>query len=368
MDKVVNKNKNKNKIKPFRQKIDILDHQILKLIQKRGLLAQKIGKLKSLSNSDASFYKPNREAEIIRNLCKVNKGPISEKKIQHIFKEIISSCLSLEEELSIAYLGPEGTHSEGAVIQHFGSSPTRSPRGTIEDVFHQVRTGSVNFGVVPVENSSEGVVNATLNSLADEDIRICGECFLPIHHQLASSRKFKLTDAKIIASHPQALGQCSKWLDANLPNAKREITSSTAEAAKLSKTQPKTLCIVSSMAIDKYKLNLYQKNIEDSSGNNTRFLIIGNIEVGQTNKDKTSFLIQTDNQPGALLKILEPFNKRKINLERIETRPSRESLNAHNFFIDSSGHCKDTNLKQVIGSLKKLGASVRVLGSYPSGS
>ena len=358
----------KNKIKPIRQKIDSIDHQILKLIQKRGSLAQKIGKLKSLMNSNASFYKPNREAEIIRNISKLNEGPISEKKIKYIFKEIISSCLSLEEELTIAYLGPEGTHSEGAVIQHFGSSPTRLPRGTIEDVFHQVRTGSVNFGVVPVENSSEGVVNATLNSLADEEIKICGESYLPIHHQLASAKKFKLADAKFVASHSQALGQCSRWLDANLPNVKREMTSSTAEAAKLSKSQPKTLCIVSSMAINKYKLHSYQKDIEDFSGNNTRFLIIGNIDIDQTNKDKTSFLIQTDNQPGALLKILEPFNKRKINLERIETRPSRESLNAHNFFIDSSGHYKDANLKKVIDSLEKLGASVRILGSYPSSS
>jgi chorismate mutase/prephenate dehydratase len=221
---------------------------------------------------------------------------------------------------------------------------------------------------VPVENSSEGVVNATLNSLADEDIKICGETYLPIHHQLASAKKFKLADAQVIASHPQALGQCSKWLDANLPNAKREITSSTAEAAKLSKTQQKTLCIVSSLAIKKYKLHPYQKNIEDFSNNNTRFLVIGNIDIGQTKKDKTSFLIQTDNKPGALIKILEPFNKRKINLERIETRPSRESKNAHNFFIDSSGHHMDAKLKQVIVSLKALGASVRILGSYPSES
>jgi len=358
----------KNKIKPIRQKIDAIDHQILKLVQKRGSLAQKIGDLKGLVKSNESFYKPDREAEILRNISKLNEGLISEKKIQHIFKEIISSCLSLEDEMTIAYLGPEGTHSEGAVIQQFGSSPARSPRATIEDVFHQVRTGSVNFGIVPVENSSEGVVNATLNSLADEDLKICGETYLPIHHQLASAKKFKLTDAQVIASHPQALGQCSKWLDANLPNAKREITTSTSEAAKLSKTQQKTLCIVSSLAVKKYKLHHYKKNIEDFSNNNTRFLVIGKIDVGQTKNDKTSFLIQTDNQPGALIKILEPFNKRKINLERIETRPSRESKNAHNFFIDSSGHYKDANLKQVITSLNKLGASVRILGSYPSDS
>ena len=193
-----------NKIKPIRQKIDALDHQILKLIQKRGSLAQKIGDLKGLIDSSKSFYKPDREAEILRSISKLNEGPIPDNKIKYIFKEIISSCLSLEEEMTIAFLGPEGTHSEGAVIQKFGSSSLRSPRATIEDVFHQVRTGSVKFGIVPVENSSEGVVNATLNSLADEDIKICGETYLPIHHQLASAKKFKLADAQVIASHPSS--------------------------------------------------------------------------------------------------------------------------------------------------------------------
>ena len=358
----------KNKIKSIRKKIDSIDHQLLELIQNRGSLAQEIGDLKGLIASNTSFYKPNREAEILRNISKLSEGPISEKKIKYIFKEIISSCLSLEEELTIAFLGPQGTHSEAAAIRHFGSSALRSPRSTIEDVFHQVRTGSVNFGIVPVENSSEGVVNATLNCLADEEIKICGETYLPIHHQLASAKKFKLSDAEIVASHPQALGQCSKWLDANLPNARREATSSTADAAKFSKENKKTLCIVSSRAVKQYNLQQYQKNIEDFSGNNTRFLVIGHIDIEQTKNDKTSFLIQTKNKPGALIDILEPFNKRRINLNRIETRPSRESSSAHNFFIDSDGHQKDSKLKQVILSLKKLGISVRVLGSYPSES
>ena len=180
-----------NKIKPIREKIDAIDHQLLKLIQKRGLLAQKIGDLKGLIDSKASFYKPSREAEILRKLVRINEGPISDKQIQYIFKEIISSCLSLEEELTIAFLGPEGTHSESAAIQHFGSSPRRSARSTIEDVFHQVRTGEVNYGIVPVENSSEGVVNATLNCLADEQTKICGETYLAVHHQLASVKNDK---------------------------------------------------------------------------------------------------------------------------------------------------------------------------------
>ena len=358
----------KNKIQPIREKIDAIDHQLLKLIQKRGCLAQKVGELKGLINTNTSLYRPDREAEILRNITKLSDGLISDKKIRHIFKEIISACLSLEEQLRIAYLGPRGTHSEAALIQHFGSSAVDDPRPTIEDVFHQVRTGIANFGLVPVENSSEGVVNATLNCLADEKIQICGETYLSIHHQLASAQKFKLADAKIVASHPQALGQCSKWLDSNLPNAERKLTSSTAEAAKFTKENKHSLCIVSSLAIDRYKLHHHHKDIEDFKDNRTRFLIIGNLEIERTSHDKTSFLIQTSNKPGALVELLKPFQKRKINLSRIETRPSRESINSHNFFIDIDGHQKDPKLKQTILELQGTGASVRILGSYPSES
>ena len=358
----------KDKLQPIRDKIDAIDLKLLSLIQKRGTLAQKVGEIKGLINKNASLYRPDREAEILKNLTKLNNGVISDKKVRSIFKEVISACLSLEEELTVAYLGPRGTYSEAALVQHFGSSAKDDPRPTIEDVFHQVRTGAANFGLVPMENSSEGVVNSTLNCLTDENLKICGETYLSIHHQLGSAKKFKLSDAKIVASHPQALGQCSKWLDANLPNTERKLTASTAEAAKFVKAQKNAVCIVSSLAISRYNLHHHSKDIEDFIDNRTRFLIIGNIDIDRTSADKTSFLIQTTNRPGALIELLKPFQKRKINLSRIETRPSRTSADAHNFFIDSDGHQKDSKLKQTIAELKSIGSSVRILGSYPSES
>jgi len=358
----------KNKLQPIRDKIDAIDLKILNLIQKRGTLAHKVGEIKGLLDQNASLYKPDREAEILRNLTKINNGVLSDKKVRSIFKEVISACLSLEEELTIAYLGPQGTHSEAALVQHFGSSVNNNPRPTIEDVFHQVSAGTSNFGIVPVENSSEGVVNSTLNCLTDANLKICGETYLSIHHQLGSAKKFNLAEATIVASHPQALGQCSKWLDVNLPNVERKLTTSTAEAAKFVKTQKNAVCIVSSLAISRYNLHHHHKDIEDFTENSTRFLIIGKMDIDRTSEDKTSFLIQTINRPGALIELLKPFQKRKINLSRIETRPSRSLLDTHNFFIDSDGHQKDPKLKQAIEELKSIGSSVRILGSYPSES
>ena len=358
----------KDKLQPIRDKIDAIDLKLLNLIQKRGTLAHKVGKIKGLLDQNASLYRPDREAEILRNLTKLNNGVISDKKVRSIFKEVISACLSLEEELTVSYLGPQGTHSEAALLQHFGSSVKNNPRPSIEDVFHQVSSGVSNFGLVPVENSSEGVVNSTLNCLTDSNLKICGETYLSIHHQLGSAKKFNLSDASIVASHPQALGQCSKWLDANLPNLERKLTSSTAEAAKFVKTKKDAVCIVSSLAISKYNLYHHRKDIEDFIENSTRFLIIGNIDIDRTSKDKTSFLIQTTNKPGSLIELLKPFQKRRINLSRIETRPSRSLADAHNFFIDSDGHQKDSKLKQAIAELKSIGSSVRILGSYPSES
>lgn len=358
----------KDKLQPIRNQIDVIDLKLLRLIQRRGGLAQKIGEIKGLLQKNTSLYRPDREAEILRNLIKLNNGTMPDQKIKFIFKEIISACLSLEEQLTVAYLGPPGTHSEAALVQHFGSSVSEDPRSTIEDVFSQVRGGTADFGLVPVENSSEGVVNATLNCLADEHIKICGESYLAIHHQLASAKKFKLSDARIVASHPQAIGQCSKWLDANLPNVERKLTSSTTEAAHFVSQEKNSLCIISSLALSRYNLYQHHQNIEDFSSNKTRFLIIGNIDVESTSLDKTSFLIQTANKPGALIELLAPFKKRKINLSRIETRPSRSSPEAHNFFIDSDGHQNDIKLKKVITELRAVSSSVRILGSYPAES
>tara|TARA_B100000214_G_scaffold367670_1_gene338134 strand:+ start:1920 stop:3008 length:1089 start_codon:yes stop_codon:yes gene_type:complete len=354
-------------LKSLRNRIDKIDKDLYKLIQRRASYAVEIGKIKSKISPSSSFYKPDRETKILRNILKANdKGLLPDSKIRSIYKELISGCLSLEEILKVAYLGPEGTHSEAAVYNQFGSQVKRIPALTIDDVFFQVINDEVNIGVVPVENSSEGVINTTLNCLADsENINIIGEIFLDIDHQLASGNKFNINEAFAIASHPQALGQCSKWIEKNLGNIKRLDMPSSAAAAKYSKDNKNILCIVNSMAIQKYKLKLVKTNIQDFSENKTRFLVIGKHEVNKTGKDKTSFLIQTPNKPGSLLSVLKPFDKKNINLSKIETRPSRGNINSHDFFIDCEGHIKDQKLRMAIKEVIDTGAIVRNFGSYP---
>ena len=354
-------------LKSLRNRIDKIDKDLYKLIQRRASYAVEIGKIKSKISPSSSFYKPDRETKIFRNILKANdKGLLPDSKIRSIYKELISGCLSLEEILKVAYLGPEGTHSEAAVYNQFGSQVKRIPALTIDDVFFQVINDEVNIGVVPVENSSEGVINTTLNCLADsENINIIGEIFLDIDHQLASGNKFNINEAFAIASHPQALGQCSKWIEKNLGNIKRLDMPSSAAAAKYAKDNKNILCIVNSMAIQKYKLKLVKTNIQDFSENKTRFLVIGKHEVNKTGKDKTSFLIQTPNKPGSLLSVLKPFDKKNINLSKIETRPSRGNINSHDFFIDCEGHIKDQKLRMAIKEVIDTGAIVRNFGSYP---
>ena len=354
-------------LKNLRNKIDKIDQDIYHLIQKRAAHAVKVGKIKSKINPKSSFYKPDRESKILRNIIKSNKkGLLPDTKIRTIYKELISGCLSLEEVLKVAYLGPEGTHSEAAVFNQFGSQVIRMPTSSIDDVFYQVMNDEVNVGVVPVENSSEGVINTTLNCLADsENINIIGEIYLDIDHQLAAGNKFKIDEAFAIASHPQALGQCSKWIERNIGNIKRLEMPSSAVAAEYAKNNKNILCIVNSIALKKYKLNLVKKNIQDYSENKTRFLVIGKHDVAQTGEDKSSFLIQTPNKPGSLMSILKPFDKRKINLSKIETRPSRGNINSHDFFIDCEGHIKDRKLQLAIEEVTNTGAIVRKFGSYP---
>ena len=354
-------------LKNLRDKIDKIDQDIYALIQKRAAHAVQAGKIKSKTSPKSSFYKPDRESKILRNIIKSNKkGLLPDSKIRVIYKELISVCLSLEEVLKIAYLGPEGTHSEAAVHNQFGSQVVKIPTTSIDDVFYQVMNDEVNVGVVPVENSSEGVINTTLNCLADsEHINVIGEIYLDIDHQLAAGNKFNISEAFAIASHPQALGQCSKWIERNIGNIKRLEMPSSAIAAQYAKDNKNILCIVNSMAIEKYKLKLIKKNIQDYSENKTRFLVIGKHEVAKTGADKSAFLIQTPNKPGSLMSVLKPFDKKKINLSKIETRPSRGNVNSHDFFIDCEGHIKDKKLCLAIEEVEQTGAIVRNFGSYP---
>lgn len=355
-----------DKLKDLRDKIDTIDLQILDLIQSRAAHASKIGEIKKESSQfDGMFYKPEREIEIINKLTNDAIGPLKDKNVRSIFKEIISACLSIEGELSISYLGPEGSFSDAAKKDHFGSSVKSISENTIEGIFKSIEEGRSNFGIVPFENSSQGVINTTLNCLSDFDVDICGETIINIEHHLAARKELKLSQIKKLVSHPQALGQCSRWIESNIGNIIKTPMASTAEAAKYVIENDDTAAIVSDLAIDKYKLHCISRSIQDFKDNQTRFLVVGNFKPDIAKKNKSSFLIRTENKPGALLEILMPFNKHNINLYRIETRPSRSDRGSHDFFIDSEGHMSDKVMQELINEVKKKSNFVKLLGSYP---
>ena len=356
----------KEKIKKIRYMIDKIDLKILNLIESRASEASKIGTLKrSLSKNNSTLYRPEREADIIRNLVSSSSNILEDNQIKFIFKEIISACLATEEKINVAFLGPKGTHSDAATLEHFGSSVSRQPRISIEDIFASVEDDDSNFGIVPFENSSEGVINTTLNCLADCDISICGELYVDIIHNLAVQKDAAPEGILETVSHPQALGQCSKFLSNKFPDIKQTAVSSSAEAASLCKNNSKIMCIASNQSILENNLSTVASSIQDFQDNKTRFLIIGKYEPKKTDFDKTSFLVRTENIPGALHSILEPFKNNKINLHRIETRPSRKLQGSHDFFIDSDGHYHDENMVDVIKKIKDQGAFLKILGSYP---
>jgi len=358
-----------DKLKDLRNKIDTIDLKILDLIQSRAAHASEIGEIKKESSQfDGMFYKPEREIEIINKLISDAIGPLKANSVRSIFKEIISACLSIEGELSISYLGPEGSFSDAAKKDHFGSSVKSISEFTIEGIFKSVEEGRSNFGIVPFENSSQGVINTTLNCLSDFDVDICGETIINIEHHLAARKELKLSQIKKLVSHPQALGQCSKWIESNIGNIIKTPMASTAEAAKYVIENDDTAAIVSDLAIDKYKLHCISRSIQDFKDNQTRFLVVGNFKPDIAEKNKSSFLIRTENKPGALLEILMPFNKHNINLYRIETRPSRSDRGSHDFFIDSEGHMSDKVMQELINEVKKKSNFVKLLGSYPAES
>ena len=355
-----------DKINKIRVMIDEIDLKILSLIESRASEAAKIGTLKrSFSKDSSTLYRPEREADVIRNLVSSSSNILEDNQIKFIFKEIISACLATEEKINVAFLGPKGTYSDAATLEHFGSSVSRKPQISIEDIFTSVEGDDSNFGIVPFENSTEGVINTTLNCLADCDISICGELYVDIIHNLAIQKDAIPEEVSEIVSHPQALGQCSKFLSNKFPNIKQTAVSSSAEAASLCKNNSKIMCIASKQAILENKLSIVASSIQDFQDNKTRFLIIGRYDPKKTDSDKTSFLVRTENIPGALYSILEPFKNKNINLHRIETRPSRKLHGSHDFFIDTDGHHQDENMTDVIKKIKDQGAFVKILGSYP---
>lgn len=351
----------------LRQRIDGLDGEILRLISERAQCAGQVAKVKTDSDPDAVFYRPEREAQVLRRIMALNQGPLDAEEMARLFREIMSACLALEKPVKVAYLGPEGTFTQQAALKHFGESAVSLPMAAIDEVFREVEAGAVNYGVVPVENSTEGVVNHTLDSFMDSSMRICGEVVLRIHHHLLVSSNTRRDKVSRVYSHPQSFAQCRKWLDAHYPHAERVPVSSNAEAAKLVKTEWHSAAIAGDMAAKLYGLEKIAETIEDRPDNSTRFLIIGNQDVPSSGEDKTSIVVAMRNQPGALHDLLEPFHRHQVDLTRLETRPSRSGVWNYVFFIDFSGHRDDARVAAVLEEVRLRCAELKVLGSYPVG-
>ncbi|WP_283786138.1 prephenate dehydratase [Bermanella sp. WJH001] len=349
----------------LRDQIDALDQNIQKLINERAKCAQNVAHVKEkYSNGEAiKFYRPEREAQVLRKVMDRNEGPIANEDMARLFREVMSICLALEEPLKVAFLGPDGTFTQAAALKHFGHSVQCESQVSIADVFREVAAGSVNYGVVPVENSTEGVVTHTLDSFAESSLQICGEVALRIHHHFLSNESND--QIQKVYSHPQSLAQCRQWLDTHWPNIERIAVSSNAEAAKRAAKEPNAAAIAGDAAAQLYAISALANNIEDMPDNTTRFLIIGVDKTQSCGDDKTSIMVSSRNQPGALYHVLEPFHKAGVSLTRIETRPSRSGAWNYNFFIDFEGHFEDEGIQAVLEKVGAAASDLKILGSYP---
>ncbi|WP_181919446.1 prephenate dehydratase [Alkalilimnicola ehrlichii] len=351
-------------LKQVRERIDALDDQILSLMSERARQALEVARVKRAAGESGDFYRPDREAEVLRRLCDANPGPLSNDTVALLFREIMSACLALQQPLKVAYLGPEGTFTEAAAIKQFGHGMVGQPLATIDHVFRDVEAGTAHYGVVPVENSTEGVVTHTLDRFMSSPLQIIGEVELVIHQNLLSNEQER--DAiKRVFSHQQPFGQCRAWLDAHLPHAERIVVSSTAEAARMASETPATAAIASDVAAERYGLNVLDANIEDGAVNTTRFLVIGNQSPSSTGEDKTSLVISRSNQPGGLYRLLEPLSRQGVNMSRIESRPSRQGMWEYVFFVDLLGHVDDEPVKRALEEIQQQASLLKVLGSYP---
>lgn len=353
-------------LKVYRDRIDEIDEQILRLMNQRIAAAQCIGKIKS-SLDEPAFYRPEREARVLKRLQKLNVGPLGNAELESLFREIMSIARGSEAGLSIAILGPSATYTEAAARQHFGSLVRLVPYPTIHEIFRVAEVGQTDFAVVPVENSTEGGVSSTLDRLVTTSLLTCGEINLRIHHNLLSSGE-QLTAVKRVLAHPQALAQCKRWLELNLPDAQLITTSSNAEAALQVQNDPSAAAIAGSSAAEHYALHHLAANIEDEPVNVTRFLVLSNRPAPPSGDDKTSLLLSCRHRPGALFELLKPLLDHQIDMTKIESRPSKTGLWEYLFFIDIVGHQDDAETAVALQKLKAEAGWYKNLGSYPVSS
>jgi chorismate mutase/prephenate dehydratase len=348
----------------LRKQIDSIDDEILDLLNRRARCAQRVAETKSAAGEMDCFYRPEREVEVLCRIAGKNPGPLGQEAVVRFFRELMSECLALEKPLAVAFLGPEGTFTQQAAYKHFGHAIKAVSVPAIDEIFRAVESGACQFGVVPVENSTEGVITHTLDSFLRSPLLIAGEVILRIHHNLMSNLT-DLQEVRHVFSHQQSLGQCRGWLDHYLPKVERTGVSSNAEAARLAAVTPNSAAIAGRVAAELYGLGILASNIEDEPDNTTRFLVIGRHPVGPTGNDKTSLLVSTRNYPGALYNTLEPFARYQISMCKIESRPSRRGAWDYVFFIDVEGHQQDPGLAEALKVLEEHVVMLKILGSYP---
>nr|WP_298132323.1 prephenate dehydratase [uncultured Pseudoxanthomonas sp.] len=348
-----------------RAKIDGIDRQIQSLIAERARFAHQVGKAKGKLAAAVDYYRPEREAQVLRMVVDRNEGPLSDEVLVHVFREIMSACLAQQEPLKIGYLGPEGTFSQQAVLKHFGRSAHGLPLASIEEVFQEVASGNADFGVVPVENSGQGTIQITLDMFLTSDLKICGEVELRVH-QFLMSRSGRIDDIERIYAHPQSFAQTAGWLRANLPKVEKVPVSSNAEGARRARGNDDAAAIGGESAAHVYGLKkVVMSPIQDDKDNTTRFLVIGRSLFPPSGHDRTSVLVFIHDKPGALFDVLSPFARHGISMNRIESRPSHHAKWEYGFFIDLAGHIDDESMKQALAELKQHSAQIKVLGSYP---
>ena len=347
-----------------RAQIDGIDREIQALIAERALFARQVGRAKGKLAAAIDYYRPEREAQVLRRVVDRNDGPLSDEVLVRLFREIMSACLAQQEPLKVGYLGPEGTFSQQAVHKHFGHSARGLPLASVEEVFDEVASGAADFGVVPVENSGQGTIQSTLDLFPASPLMICGEVELRVHQYLMS-RTGRIEDVERVYSHGLSLAQCRNWLRQHLPLAEKQPVSSNAEGARRARNADDAAAIAGESAGQVYGLKVVAGPIEDRSDNTTRFLVIGRAAFPPSGHDRTSLLVSIRDQPGALYRVLEPLARHGISMNRIESRPAHGRLWEYAFFIDVGGHADESPLKDALADIDAHVGEVRVLGSYP---
>jgi len=344
----------------LRGEIDRVNDRILELLNERARYARAIGTLKV-----GQAYRPEREAEVLRRMKERNPGPLSDETVAFLFREIMSACLALERPITVAYLGPAGTFSESAAMKHFGLAAVTRPMPSIDEVYRAVESGAADFGVVPVENSTEGAVGRSLDLMPQTPAKACGEVLIRIHHHLMAREPVPVSAIRRVYSHSQSLAQCHEWLNANVPEAERVAVASNAEAARRAAEEPGNSAVAGDRAAEHYGLAILASNIEDEPNNTTRFLILGDYEPKPSGHDRTSLVLSARNRAGAVYEMLTPFATRGVSMTRFESRPSRVALWEYLFFVDIEGHRDDANVAAALEEVGGIAGYLKVLGSYP---